>query len=950
MPIMKPPFEQLKEKLKEIFQLDRSDLDFGIYRILNIKSAEINNFLDNDLLSQVNDVLDEHQGKDVATLQADLKRAISGAEAAGFDPANAPTVKAVNKQIALLGGNIDERAKVVFSDLYNFFRRYYKDGDFLSLRRYKKDVYALPYEGEEVKLHWANADQYYVKSSEKFGRYVFRAGDKRITLEIAAADTERDNNKANGKTLRYLPQPNEEGKLFTIQGAQMNIRFAYTTDDQRQQETINECTARKLIKEMTKEWQEPLEQPAPTKANESRILLHKHINTFTAKNTFDYFIHKDLRGFLRRELDFYIKNEVMLLDDIEEADASTADVWLGRAFALRKVGHKIIGFLAQMENFQKRIWLKKKFVLQTHYCATLGHLPLATMPKLLAGILGNEAQWAEWKSLGIVRNSDFAGGDTEKNREEFLRENPSLPVDTRHFDKNFQYELLAGYDNLDEACDGVLIHGENFQVINLLQEKYRDVVQCIYIDPPFNTGYDFMFKDQYRFSSWLSFLNDRVLASKNMLSHSGSMFLHLDYNANYYGRCLLNMIYGEHNYVNEIVWRIGWVSGYKTQVDAFVRNHDTIFYYAKNKKDLYFNKSKAKISYQSFERKSIKEEIKKIAEKWSLDCSKIYANKINFKYQDGSVYKIGLKSKSGKYNIEDTWNSSEYEDLNSNKIKRNAAEYTPHGAELTQKPEQLLHRIIELTTNEKDYVMDYYMGSGTSCAVAKKLKRKFIGIDMGDHFYTDCLHRMKKVMFGRSVGVSNITEKVERGMFKYQCIESYEDALDNLQNKPPDAKRTKESKQVMREDYMLHYFLDVETKDSASLLNVESMAAYDKYHLHITREGKTEKMPIDLVETFNYLLGLRVAKMRREREVLMIEGQNPQGDNVLVIWRDANTMSAKQLNEWFRAVEINLHNNEYDIIYINGDNFIESLRLSEEVWKVRSTEKEFRRLMFEDTD
>ena len=1022
MPIMKQPFEQLKEKLKEIFQLDRSDLDFGIYRILNIKSAEINNFLDNDLLSQVNDVLDEHQGKDVATLQADLEWAISGAEAAGVDPANAPKVQAINKKIALLGGNIDERAKVVFSDLYNFFRRYYKDGDFLSLRRYKKDVYALPYEGEEVKLHWANADQYYVKSSEKFGRYVFRAGDKRITLEIAAADTERDNNKANGKTLRYLPLPNEEDELFTIQGAQMNIRFACTaTNDQRRQENINEDTARKLLDQMPAEWRVMLKQLAPTKKNGARCLLHKHINTFTAKNTFDYFIHKDLRGFLRRELDFYIKNEVMLLDDIEETDAPTADVWLGRAFALRKVGHKIIDFLAQMENFQKRIWLKKKFVLQTHYCAALGHLPLATMPKLLARILDNETQWAEWESLGIVRNSDFAGGDAQQKREEFLRQNPSLPVDTRHFDKNFQYELLAGYDNLDEFCDGMLIHGENFHALNLLRGKYQKKMQCVHIDPPYNaTTNGFMYKNGFQHSSWMAMIENRATIAFDFLDDKGVFQCHIDENEFSRLSILISNVTGDDSEV--IIWdkthplggggkiatcheyiaivRMGNVKLYKKRelaedvvrkADSIVKKYggdvninacDEFFDWLKKRKFLegeeqfrYLDKEGA---YQTVHMGAPE---KRTSEKFFIPIIHPITQKPcpvpASGWSNTPEFMQGLLEKGLiDFGPDEKTQPRRKVYLKDNLVtelstiivegSKGKVDISKLGIDFPYcHPVRLYKKLLFCNMNKNSHILDYFAGSGTTAHAAIDLnredggQRKFILVEMGEYFSTVLLPRIKKVMYAPEWKDGKPKQKAtdeefEYGprLIKYQCIESYEDALDNLQDKPPDAPRAKESfaNQAMREDYMLHYFLDVETKDSASLLNVESMVAYDKYHLHITREGKTEKMPVDLVETFNYLLGLRVAKMRYEREVLMIKGQNPQGDNVLVIWRDANTMSAEQLNEWFRTVEINLHNNEYDIIYINGDNLVESLRLSEEVWKVRSTEKEFRRLMFEDTD
>ena len=1031
MPIMEPPFEQLKEKLKEIFQLDRRDLDFGIYRILNIKSAEIRGFLDEKLLPQVHKVLEEYQGKEVGILQAKLQQAIAGAKVAGINPDDAPKVQERNKQIAVLRGDLDERAKVVFSDLYNFFRRYYKDGDFLSLRRYKKDVYALPYEGEEVKLHWANADQYYIKSSEKFGRYVFRAGDKRITLEVAAADTERDNNKANGKTLRYLPLPNEEDELFTIQGTQMNIRFACTaTDDRRQQETINKESAEELLAAMPAEWRVMLKQLVPTKKNGDRCLLHKHISTFTARNTFDYFIHKDLRGFLRRELDFYIKNEVMLLDDIEEADAPTADVWLGRAFALRKVGHKIIDFLAQMENFQKRLWLKKKFVLQTNYCAALGHLPLAVMPKLLARILSNEAQWVEWESLGIVRNSDFAGDNDQKKREEFLRQNPSLPVDTRHFDKNFQYELLAGYDNLNEVCDGVLIHGENFQALNLLREKYCGKSKCIYIDPPYNTNASaILYKNDYKNSSWLSLMGDRLLLSREFLANNGILCCAIDDEEFWRLRAVMDIIFNKeigvatvrsnpvgrktrgkfsptHEYAlfygeaeavpgillktdrelmrypfSDEIGKYAWLTLIRQGSNDRREDSPKLFY------PIYVGADDAlrvpemvwderMREYKILEKATkdetvvlpiVETENGVIEKNWQRGQERVKQEPNEYRirrYENGQI-NIQFKTRMDENAVPKTWwDNNKYASSNGTIMLKNIL---PNNLFDFPKSVELVADCIRASGADvaNAEIIDYFAGSGTTAHAVINLnredcgRRKFIMAEMGEYFSTVLLPRIKKVMYAPEWKDGKPKQKAtdeefEYGprLIKYQCIESYEDALDNLQDKPPDAPRAKESfaNQAMREDYMLHYFLDVETKDSASLLNVESMAAYDKYHLHITREGKTEKMPIDLVETFNYLLGLRVAKIRREREVLMIEGQNPQGDNVLVIWRDANTMSAKQLNEWFRTVEINLHNNEYDIIYINGDNLVESLRLSEEVWKVRSTEKEFRRLMFEDTD
>ena len=151
--------KKLLKILNEIFQLDQSDLDFGIYRIMNTKSKEINEFLDNDLLSSVASAFSSN---DNSAIQKELDELIKTLTNAGMNADDSPKVQELKDSLSSssTSSNLENE---VFSHLANFFKRYYKDGDFVSLRRYKKDTYAIPYEGEEVKLHWANSDQYYIK-------------------------------------------------------------------------------------------------------------------------------------------------------------------------------------------------------------------------------------------------------------------------------------------------------------------------------------------------------------------------------------------------------------------------------------------------------------------------------------------------------------------------------------------------------------------------------------------------------------------------------------------------------------------------------------------------------------------------------------------------------------------------------------------------------------------
>ena len=223
-------FSDLRKKLAELFQLDAAaELDFGIYRILNARRVEIEGFLDS-LEPQVEAILDEALQTGTGELIAELEKVEAGLRAGGFDDAmisTAPKVRELRDKIASAGGDPTAITHEIFSLLTTFFGRYYKDGDFLSLRRYKKDTYAIPYEGEEVKLHWANADQYYIKSAETYRDYSFKLGpapkdekpDTRptVTFKLTEADAEKDNNKAvAGQERRFVYQGVVEESVPTV--------------------------------------------------------------------------------------------------------------------------------------------------------------------------------------------------------------------------------------------------------------------------------------------------------------------------------------------------------------------------------------------------------------------------------------------------------------------------------------------------------------------------------------------------------------------------------------------------------------------------------------------------------------------------------------------------------------------------------------------------------------
>src|SRR6185437_10904763 len=415
--------EKFKKLLAELFMFDQADLDFGIYRIMNAKRDEITRFLDTDLLPQVREALGELEKADRSVIEAELAKAIDQAKALGADPESLPKVKELRQHLAHKG-DLEALEREVFSDLYNFFRRYYSEGDFLSLRRYKQGVYAIPYEGEEVKLHWANADQYYIKTAEYFRDYTFKLPDgRRVHFRLADADTEQNNNKpANGQERRFILRGGDP--VAEVNG-ELVVHFQFRPDPEKRKQTdLNELAARQILEaQATRNWLAALATKSPTERNPNRTLLDRHLSDYTARNTFDYFIHKDLGGFLRRELDFFIKNEVMHLDDIESESGPRVEQYLARVRAIRRIGSKIIDFLAQIENFQKKLWLKKKFVIETNYCMTLDRVPEDLYPEVAA----NGAQREEWvRLLGIdsIRQDLHTPGYSDPLSVEFLRANP----------------------------------------------------------------------------------------------------------------------------------------------------------------------------------------------------------------------------------------------------------------------------------------------------------------------------------------------------------------------------------------------------------------------------------------------------------------------------------------------------------------------------------------------
>ncbi|WP_100972376.1 site-specific DNA-methyltransferase [Helicobacter pylori] len=313
---------------------------------------------------------------------------------------------------------------------------------------------------------------------------------------------------------------------------------------------------------------------------------------------------------------------------------------------------------------------------------------------------------------------------------------------------------------LKDKNTNYLIKGNNLIALHSLKKKFAKQVKCIYIDPPYNTGNDsFNYNDNFNHSSWLVFMKNRLEAAREFLSDDGNIYINLDYNEVHYCKVLMDEIFKRENFRSEIIWRMGFLSGYKTAAKKYIRNHDTILFYSKSDNYLF---NKTYIENKDFLPLLTKNEVQNAFKKFSFPQEKV----------DDFLTFINHENRGEKYPLEDTWNSNKWDKLNSIAIDSSVSRVDETIAIddenfKGQKPESLIQRILEVSTNENDLVLDFFAGSGTTCAVAHKMKRRYIGIEQMDYIETITKERLKKVIEGEQGGISKKCGFKGGGSFVY---------------------------------------------------------------------------------------------------------------------------------------------------------------------------------------
>jgi adenine-specific DNA-methyltransferase len=566
-------------------------------------------------------------------------------------------------------------------------------------------------------------------------------------------------------------------------------------------------------------------------------------------------------------------------------------------------------------------------------------------------------------------------------------------LDTKFFGREFKDRFLASFENLDEQTDGLLIHSENFQALTLLRDRFRDSIGCIFIDPPYNTGTgDFNYKDEYQHSTWLTMMLDRISLARDLLSKEGALFQTIDDNEYHRLKAISDYVFGATNFISTAVWQKRYVSN---NTAKFISDmHDYVLVHANDP-----------LSFRVHLQPRTEEQLKAYRNPdndprgvWrpqDLSASKPYSagrfeiitptgmrvspppgrywrcseqeykrlladNRITFGLSgEGRPMLKAFLSEAQEGVVPNTWwTRDETGDNKGAKLHLKSLFY-PEPPFATPKPKQLIEKCLQLTAAR--LCLDFFAGSGTtaeaviSLSRVDGLSRKYIMIESGTYFDTVLRPRIQKIIYSKDWKDGRpISREGSSHLFKYIRLESYEDALNNIEmRRNVEQASLLEAHEEFREDYMLRYMLDVEARGSASLLNIEEFADPFNYQLNIATGasvGETRPVAVDLVETFNYLLGLRVRRVETVCGFRVVKGTNPEGEKVLVIWRNTREKSNDDLDQFFSEQGYNARDREFDIVYTNGDNNLENLRRPDETWKVRLIEESFQRLMFDVQD
>ncbi|GIX43126.1 MAG: adenine-specific DNA methyltransferase [Leptospiraceae bacterium] len=666
----------------------------------------------------------------------------------------------------------------LFDKLYSFFSRYFSESGaiYFNSTPFHNNVYEKVYTNEkDVVLFWKTQMLYYVKTDRIFRSLEIELDEYKFYFDVSNLEHKKANEK---RSLIYeLKEINQNGTII------FNVIYSERGRITRTDDIIK--TLKKNNITITEEQ------------------LERAFRTFEKQSEVDFFINKNAKAFLQEQF------KLWSFQYFWEGAKEWSPDRVNELQILKDIAFKIIDFISQFEDELVKIWNKPKFVKNSNYVITLDRINTIELIEKILTHKKIQAQINEWKELGIIEENFTTDNVLENDLtgKRLSEKYKHLPIDTKYF-KDLELEILRLFDDLDQSLDGWLIKSENYQALNTILPKFKEKVQTIYIDPPFNldSSDQFLYRTNYKDANWATLLENRLRIAKNWLNERGSIFVRCDYNGNWIVRCLMDEIFGRENFKNELI--ISRISKQDPKVQKFNTATDSLFFYS-NTDAFQFNLL-------------FKQLAKAKAERWHAMDSQgqgqaLYIFDYLFHPPRGRHWTYGQENikqmenqrrirlkcrKCGYIHISGSWKGcpkcknkedvkveyllapTEIKQIDSNWT--DISGYTSNWYFKTENSEILLKRAIETSSNKTDIVLDFFLGSGTTTAVAHKLGRKWIGIEMEEHFYSVVLPRMKKVLFYDKSGISkendvkeHYNEKNAGGFFKYYELEQYEETLAN---------------------------------------------------------------------------------------------------------------------------------------------------------------------------
>ncbi|MGL2679843.1 site-specific DNA-methyltransferase [Helicobacter pylori] len=734
----------------------------------------------------------------------------------------------LKKLIDLKCQNNNDLKEELFDKLYSFFKRYFSANGGIYFNDtplydslYTKSDYEKCSLKKDTALFYKTKDLYYVKSETIYKDFCFELEDIIFNFDASLLESKKYNEKVDLVFDLKSIVKDTDAKTNTL-------NFSVTLKSNNSQTKISE-----ILKGCFNQG---------VKLDEE--ILKKAFGKFKKQGSMDYFIHKNAQGFLKEQLDLYLFE--YLFKEMTAFDAKR----LNEINTIKEVALEVISLVSEFENELCKIWNKPRFVLNSHFIVSLDKLKAKNYDlNKITSHPNYPKQVKEWQDLNLKITDN-------------LLENEFLPLDTLYF-KDLEKEIKNQFN--ENEINGTLIKSENYQALNSLKNRYKETIDCIYIDPPYNTqNNEFIYADNFKRSSWLSMMENRLELAHSLLNDKGVMFVSIDDNEQAYLKVLMDEIFGRDNFVNTIIWEKKYSPQNHTK--WFSDNHDFILLYAKDKEiwrpillprtsemnaryknldndergawkssDLSVGSAVERNIYPIFNPYTKQEIYPPHGRSWVYSQEKLQEliadNRIFFPTSGSGVpcYKRFLNEVKQGATPLTIWKYTEVG--HTQDAKREIKELFEGQALFdTPKPEALLQRILEISTKENDLVCDFFAGSGTTCAVAHKLKRKYIGVEMGEHFERVILPRLKKVIGGFKSGA--LKEFNGGGVVKVYELESYEEILRKIKYEDNDKPLA----------YDEQYSDLVERKNESYTLNIEAL----------------EKMGVDIKETLENLHGVGV--------------------------------------------------------------------------------------------